>query len=270
MNIPKEIEDAIKLKEQQEFCAALCADIPDMIDSQLQAITPDTDAQGPEHIHYGSEYIVQSIRNEINKRVERYGADSRLNLTDMPCAIDRPGVGVISAENKFINTADELIDLFKLVNEVKLEKRYDGPDRNHILVLKARLPEGYVASVPYVQARHLPEEVFNNDQVVVKLVKNKLGQIVDVDLLCREIPPLNSANPYGRLSADQVNLHYGYITVKIKKDTQAIQCWFPGVEKDVLYQGKPRDYVLVGQHYKKRHNTYKQGYKSHGFGAPQK
>jgi len=247
MIIPKEIEDAIKLKEQQEFCAALCADIPELIAQNLNKPTSSPTSDEP-----GADFVVESIRNEINRRVDRYGVASKLNLTEMPCAVSRPGVGVFHIDsNRFINSSDELIDLFKAVEEVKVEKKYAGPDKNHVTVLKARLPDNYVACCAYVQARHIPASIFEEDRVVAKLIKNKLGQIVDVDLLCRDIPPLNSNGAYGYMPAEKVKLHYHWITVKINKETQALQCWFPGIERNISDSGRPKEMVLVGAHYKR-------------------
>lgn len=259
MIIPKEIEEAIKLKEQQQFCAALCADIPELIAENLNkpvaASSDEVDA----------DFIVESIRNEINRRVDRYGTASKLNLTDMSCAVSRPNVGVFDLESgRFISSSDELIDLFKKIEEVKIEKKYTGPDKNNVTVLKARLPENYVACCAYVQARHIPANIFEEDRVVAKLIKNKLGQVVDVDLLCRDIPPLKSNEAYGYMSAEKVKIHYHWVTVKINKETQTLQCWFPGVERNIADGGRPKEMVLVGAHYRK----VKKSAKSYGgFGA---
>jgi hypothetical protein len=247
MIIPKEIEDAIKLKEQQKFCAQLCADIPELI---VENLNKPSSEQASDEV--GADFIVESIRNEINRRVDRYGVGSKLNLTDMPCAVSRPNVGIFHLEsNKFISSSDDLIDLFRAVEEVKIEKKYTGPDKNTVTVLRARLPEGYVACCAYVQARHIPANIFEEDRVVAKLIKNKLGQVVDVDLLCRDIPPLRSTEAYGYMSAEKVKLHYHWVTVKINKETKTLQCWFPGIERNVADGGRPKDMVLVGAHYKK-------------------
>lgn len=259
MIIPKEIEDAIKLKEQQQFCAALCADIPELIAENLnKPVAASSD-------EVGADFIVESIRNEINRRVDRYGTASKLNLTDMPCAVSRPSVGVFDLElGRFISSSDELIDLFKKTEEVKIEKKYTGPDKNHVTVLKARLPENYVACCAYVQARHIPANIFEEDRVVAKLIKNKLEQVVDVDLLCRDIPPLKSNEAYGYMSAEKVKIHYHWITVKINKETQTLQCWFPGVERNIADGGRPKEMVLVGAHYRKIRKSAKS---YGGFGA---
>lgn len=259
MIIPKEIEDAVKLKEQQDFCAALCADIPDLIASKIEAVEHEQD-QEPVHVDsgmYDAGFVVDSIRNEINRRVTRYGLNSMLNIMDMPCSINRPNVGVFSIDkNRFIRSADDLIDLFQEIKEIKLEKKYDGPDKNNVIVLRGKLPDNYVGCCAYVQARHIPISVFEEDKVVAKLVKNKLDQVIDVDLLCRDIPPLKSNQPYGYLGAEKVMIHYHWITVKISKETKAIQCWFPGTEKNVD-AGRAKQMVLVGAHYKKKKMTPK-------------
>jgi hypothetical protein len=136
-------------------------------------------------------------------------------------ALIRPGTFVAKVNGdhlEYINSIELLMELFdKLdIDKIREESYYYGNDKNHCHVFRARLPEGYLASVCAVALRDLANELFENGDIKI-VPRNEY----DIEAVCEKQLPIRSDLPHMD--------YYNCLTLKVFKKDGTIKSWMPGV-----------------------------------------
>lgn len=105
----------------------------------------------------------------------------------------------ISKNRNYGEVVDSLDRFRKMIsNIVKFipETGYHGTDSDHIKLIRGILPETYEARVAYIKLRHLPDELVNQDNVILRCEKLRIWEkkilIHEEDVAnayCKIIPP---------------------------------------------------------------------------------
>jgi hypothetical protein len=198
------------------------------------------------------EFLTLCLDNEIGRRKEENPSYNEAFFTHS--LSHRPFVFVAEKHHngrlEWVTTSEQVRKLFKAFDPRKIQKDAH-PDKN-MLLLRARLPEGYVARVAYIQVKHVPRVFFRDDKVVIKKMpksmdKGVLGEIV---ILCRELLPVWTSARLFEIPQKEIFNHYGWVSMKVSKEDYTLRGWFPGV--DVTSSREVKEcgdhFVLVGPH----------------------
>jgi hypothetical protein len=241
IQIPAELEKALTAEElspekQRAYCAALCEDIAPMIIQKMENKRPEV---------IDSAFVLFCAEKEIERRkASRPHSDGKFRSS-----IDRPDVGVMDPAGNFVETFQQFSEMVLSINNFK-EVEYHGRDAAEMLVVQAKLPEGYVASVAWIQRKHVPQFAFDGDMVVEKRLTS--GQRETYMSLCRRIHPAQTNQDYYQVPKAQIHSQYGFVTFKIKKSDNTLMAWFSGTDIHSGNTDAAHKFVLVGAHWKKK------------------
>jgi len=170
-------------------------------------------------------------------------------------SVRRPGVGVFDAEAKQpVDTVDGLLELFSAVDEslLKVEGGYHGTDHATTTVVKVPLPQGYIARVPRLRLRHIPESFFPEVEPV--WLDARPGRPAAVELLCGSLDPVWADKALMEVPKEVI-LRYNVLTVKLDNESGSIKSWFPGLDtQSDLCASLGDHFVLVGPFYNDKGN----------------
>jgi len=143
-----------------------------------------------------------------------------------------------------VHNIEQLVELFAETTHIIEETSYHGADHGEVLVLRAALPANYVARVPQIMVKHVPEAFFKRDQVVIQMMKSRNGQLGEKVILCRQLQPAwttrslvafytNSGGITTRFEtpAEIMYENYHHITMKIRRSDGSLLNWIPGRDK---------------------------------------
>jgi hypothetical protein len=202
---------------------------------------------------YDSGLLIRAVYSEIDRRVTEGGDKSPASVV-LPGALRRPKVFVATREEqKYVTTAEQLLELVSCVDHIVEEKSYCGYDHEDVVVLRCKLPHNYVARVPYIKVKHIPHKYLANDGVVIKRMppkkgyKNGQGEVVT---LCRDLQPIWTDRSLFEIKKDVIEDAYNHLTVKIRREDHSLKSWFPGVDTNCgLCESIDEQFVLIGAHY---------------------
>jgi hypothetical protein len=149
----------------------------------------------------------------------------------------------------YVNNVASFRELLEALEVPQIVSTYCGTDASQVTVLTARIPEGWVARVPYVRLRHVPQIYKHQGKVVLKEIGSTRKEEGDRECLpvCRELYPVWTNRKNGEIPADVIKRAYNYITFKIDNATQTIKRWNPGLDKNSAPVLSFQDaFVLVG------------------------
>ncbi len=144
----------------------------------------------------------------------------------------RPGafiakiVDLANAEFEHVSSFKSLSELFSLVTDkdIKLEKFYYGTDREHVKLLKVKVPACYVVSVSCIKLKDLPRQYYHEGKVGYQIKETKkpyLPNRLALELCCDEAKPVLSIQPGME--------EYQVMSVKIDRKINTILTWMPGL-----------------------------------------
>jgi len=169
-------------------------------------------------------------------------------------SVRRPGVGVFDAEARQpVDTVDGLLELLSAVDEslLKVEGGYHGADHLTTTVVRVPLPQGYVARVPRLRLRHIPESYFSEVEPV--WLDARPGRAASVELLCGSLDPVWADKALMEVPKEVI-LQYNVLTVKLD-ESGSIKSWFPGLDtQSDLCTSLGDQFVLVGPFYNQKGN----------------
>jgi hypothetical protein len=201
--------------------------------------------------------LIKCIIDTYDKKQQQYNA-----AKDKPSwtpekffsAVYRPKVFVGSRKlQDYITTIDHMIELVSDAVKISEVRTYSGHDHQYVHALRLDLSADYVARVPYVKVRHMPDFYMAADRLLIKRMPPKVpGAPRETVLLCREMDPPWSDRPLMGISQQEIEKNYHCITMKINKSDMTLKSWFPGVDKNSEVCSALEDkFVLVGDYYNK-------------------
>jgi hypothetical protein len=160
----------------------------------------------------------------------------------------------------YVNNVASFRELLEALEEPQLVTSYCGNDATEVSVLTVRIPEGWVARVPYVRLRHIPQIYKHQGNVVLKEIGSTRKEEGDRECLpvCRECFPVWTDRKNSEIPADIIKRAYNYLTFKIDNKTQTIKRWNPGLDKNSAPCLSLQDaFVLVGKPHERDKNKDK-------------
>jgi hypothetical protein len=245
IQIPAELEKALAKEEispekQKAYCDALCADIAPMIIQKMES-----KRDWPAVVDCA--FIIACADKEIEKRRKSFSSPE---VQKFKSSIDRPDVGVLDPMGQYVENLEQFKDMVNAM-DVFEQVEYYGRDARDVIVLQAKLPEGYNGHIAWLQRKHIPQFAFDGDMVVEKRMGD--GSKETYMSLCRRIRPAQTGADYYKIPQQEITRSYGFVTFKIKKSDHTLMAWFAGRDIDTEKSGSIADgFVLVGAHWKKK------------------
>jgi hypothetical protein len=170
-------------------------------------------------------------------------------------SVRRPGVGVFNiADKQPVDTIDGLLELLSAVDEtsLKIEEGYHGVDHATTTVVRVPLPQGYVARVPRLKLRHVPESYFPEVEPV--WLDARPGRSAAVKLLCGSLDPVWADKALMEVPKEVI-AQYNVLTIKLDNESGTVKSWFPGPDtQSDLCASLGDQFVLVGPFYNDKGN----------------
>ena len=220
----------------------------------------------PDGSRVDSTLILESLQRELHRRSELFKDSKGYNPELFYSSIRRPNCGVQKqGSREFISTVNDLIEMILQIEQVKVECGYAGQDHSQVMLLKARMPEGYFGRVAYVKYKHIPKH-FKNRRLIDTVSMPYRGPRTagpepegEVVRVLRELQPVFTDRSCYEIPREVIEPEYGWITFKISRETGALKNWFPGVDVNSNPCGSKEDeFILIGRHYKDKSYASKQ------------
>ena len=124
-----------------------------------------------------------------------------------------------------VRSLEALKKLFAAIeDDMVKEENYTGPDKDYVLLMSAKLPEGYVAACAAVKLgdlMRLNKMHFHSRNVVINLRDSPFKPEPSLEIACAAEAPILSNTPGME--------RYHRITIKGEKRNKTISAWYPGV-----------------------------------------
>lgn len=250
MEIPQQIEDAIKLKPTQPSDKVLVVYDENPVDRVLQEAYKQVAV-------ITSDFLLYCLDNEI-ARLKESGNNYRLKNIGKP-KIHRPNVYVAKRleEGKFqiVNSEETFRELLSSLapEDMTVEEGYCGKDFSNVICFRAMLPAPYFARVAYVRIQDMPRIYTERNEVIIRRIG--YGEKSDSMAICLTMPPMFTDRDCFDVSPSIIQ-EYNCITIKINNEDHTLRGWIPGM--DVNRQpcnSLGENFCLVGLPYPPQKNT---------------
>lgn len=206
-------------------------------------------------------FLLECLHREMLRRADLF-KEKTYNPELFYSSIRRPNCGIKKhGDQNFVSTVDQLVELITQIEEVKVERAYSGQDHDKVILLRARIPDGYFGRVAYIKYRHIPKH-FKNRKLVDTISMPYRGPKVDgpepegeVVRVLRELQPVFTDRSCYEIPKEVIEPEYHWITFKILREQRTLKNWFAGVDKDCLpCSSKEDELILIGRHYKDKYD----------------
>jgi hypothetical protein len=163
----------------------------------------------------------------------------------------RPGafvakiIDLANAKFEHVNSIAALEELFSLIvpSDIWVEKFYYGTDKEHVTLLKVKVPSNYVVSVSSVKLKEIPRQYYHERKVYLGLKETRkpfLPSRQNIEICCDELKPMLSIQPGME--------EYHCVSIKVDNKTKRIISWMPGLHpKHYNYKSDQERSCVLGK-----------------------
>lgn len=131
-----------------------------------------------------------------------------------------------------VNSVETFRELLDHIQDVVIEHSYMGLDRRDTRVFRATLPDEYMAAVPQIKLKHLPQIYFDKNEVILKQTyNNKVGVDTRMLALCPALDPIYSDWSLVNVPKEEIMSSYHYLSFKVDEHNK-IKSWVVGRDID--------------------------------------